>query len=139
MLMNIDFLNDGAPECPMIRIYGSDTRQFLELFDSISELARGTNDDACLDDLDGFTSEGRCVVTLSTTEDVDSVGVFGSNERLVWRLTRDMWGVVAGLIKPFSTGSVGIRHQWLMGREARYGLEASNISVLLTNSENGHW
>jgi hypothetical protein len=54
-------------------------------------------------------------------------------------LTPASWETVADLTEPFSESHEGFHHQWLCGREARFDLDVSEISVLISDSKEGQW
>jgi hypothetical protein len=136
--VKVEYLENGSPDCPLIRIYGTDKAEFSALRDVSRQLAGGKGTALSVNDTPGFYSVGGCeleMVSSSRDAGVKQVG----KARFIWELTPSSWSVVAGLIEPFTRDLTGEGHQWLSGKEARYGLAIGVIAVLISNSPQGRW
>jgi hypothetical protein len=112
--MNMEFLKNGAPECPLVRLYEFNLSEAQFLRRISLQLARGRTPRVLLHKEQGIHAIGGCQLSLNQGE--KDLGVFetGSLE-FAWALTGGGWLSVSGLIRPFSrAGSVG--YQWLCNR-----------------------
>jgi hypothetical protein len=134
--MRIEFLEEGSEDCPLIRIFGTDQAEFGALLGTFTKLSGALGQSSDLHRLPNFQSD--CLLTaISTSEDR---GVERTDTKsFVWSLTPAKWLVVEGLTEPFSETSLRDAHQWLSGREARFGLNTSGVSVVLSSSADGRW
>jgi hypothetical protein len=136
--MRIDVIEQGAAECPLIRIFGRDESGILELRDAIRSLRVGTVDKVAIHELPAYQA-GSTTSLFASVAKVDA-GVRKLNSLgYAWTVTPKTWAIVEDLIDgvlPLTEKDV---HQWLAGGEARYGLEESAIAVLLSVSEKGVW
>ena len=92
-----------------------------------------------LHELPGFESVENCGLHLRLDDCNAGVHQIGNANEFEWLLTRDSWDTICGLLEPFCVSKAQSRHQWLSGREARYGLDTSTIAVLVSSDENGRW
>src|SRR5215475_9925952 len=129
--MHIEFLEEGAEDCPLIRIFGTRPQEFADLLHVFSKLSGGLRE-VEVHKIPGVQSD--CSLrAISASEDKGVERVAGND--FVWSLTPAKWLVVEGLTEPFTESSLSGAHQWLSGPEARFGLNISNISVVLSFSE----
>jgi hypothetical protein len=135
--MKIEYLADGSADCPLIRIYGDDPIPVQGLHSAILRLALGRGDTVVVQKLPGFQPVHRCALVLSTGA---QEGIVQSTEgEFFWSLQSARWTLVAGLVEPFCVPAPAHSHQWLCGKEARYGLDVCRIGVVLTNNPDGSW
>ena len=99
--MKIDFLKDGSPDCPLIRIYGDERGTVSRLIHVFRELSSGAVQRAELHKLSGIEPVGGCTVTLVAHGRDEGVRQLGYGADFEWRLTPSSWEVVADLTEPF--------------------------------------
>jgi hypothetical protein len=110
--MRLEYLPDGAPECPLIRLFDFNPVEAAALGVTIAALAAGRVERvAALELPDVAVVDGCELVLLARGWDQSIVQV----GRAVFEcgFTPNTWNHVAGLIEPFAAGSGG--YQWLAG------------------------
>jgi hypothetical protein len=134
--MRIEYLLEGAAECPLVRLFGTDLRAFVEL----REICRH------LGDYSGRTSKlvepNFDLVNLDefNLSNMGTKGVGRQGNAINWTLAQPDWHLVSMLIEPFVTSTVaGESFQWLAGAEAMEPLNSDGISILLSHSIDGSW
>jgi hypothetical protein len=137
--MKLEFLENGSPDCPLIRIYGTQPTDFASLLHALRPLAEADGRCCAIDEVSGFQPLDGCSLTAFSCS--QTAGVHRDDEalRFEWKLTPAKWLIVAGLVSPFAQGFLDGRHQWLSGREAAFGLELGEIGVVLSCSGDGRW
>ncbi|HKQ85923.1 MAG TPA: hypothetical protein VJS43_04040 [Candidatus Acidoferrales bacterium] len=124
--MKIEYLADGAPECPLIRLYDFDQVQARKLRGLIASMVAGERQSVALQDEKWAEPLAGCHLALCVGSRNNGVRQ-ASGLRFEWVLNLDGWSNVERLLKPFSESDTdGI--QWL---------NDSAIAVLI--SRNGHW
>ena len=137
--MKIEYLPKGSMDCPLIRIYYSETSAIRCFHRLIAKFCNGELKSAALHELPGFQLND-CLLCLTVGVEDQGVQQISSAPAFTWVLTPARWCRIAELIEPFTTAAPNIHiHQWLAGREARQGLERSPIAVVLSNSDDGRW
>jgi hypothetical protein len=112
--MKMEFLESGAPDCPLIRFYEFNSSEAQSLRRITLQLARGLTPSVPLHKEQGIQAMGGCKLTLSRGE-MDR-GAFETKPlEFAWVLTGSGWMSVSGLIRPFSSAGSG-RYQWLCDR-----------------------
>jgi hypothetical protein len=127
-MLTLDFLDDGSPDCPMLRISGSHPAAYQELRSGFESLHDKSAQRIAIDEPPAIAPAGGCrLVAVATTWDQ---GVVESQKTgsFEWRLTAEMWDNVAGLLEPFCAGEAR-GFQWLES--------AGDIPVLVTID--GRW
>lgn len=137
--MQIEFLETGSPDCPLIRLYGVERKYFTALHDEILRLAADSEGRCPVHEIPGFQAHSDCRLTLISSSKNEDVRRLGPGLDFAWRLSPANWSVVGGLLEPFCTDFSEGRYQWLAGGQARHGLDRPGISVLLSCSSDGHW
>ena len=137
--MNLDFLEEGSPDCPLIRIYGTDHDDHRRLIRAIAALAAGTVERLPIQELPGFGADPNFELILSIAANDEGVSRHGQSLHFIWALTSAKWHIVEGLARPLADCESAGAYQWLAGPEARYGLDVGSASVLLSNTHDGHW
>jgi hypothetical protein len=101
--MKIEYLEDGSPDCPLIRIYGSDGTGLRHLRAAIRDLISGAKDSIALHQLPGFEAVDGCELTLRVASTARQKGVHQQTGALdfEWALSLPDWDTVAELIPPF--------------------------------------
>jgi hypothetical protein len=125
--MKVDFLKEGADDCPMVRLYdfrGSDVEHLIETFEA---LASGTTQQASLEDVCPVESvDGTHLRFTRGERDRGVVKKGASDYELI--LAGPGWEQAADLAEPFCKPSSG--YQWLSP-------QAGKIQLLLSPS--GDW
>jgi hypothetical protein len=118
--MTLDYLPDGSPDCPLIRLYDFTPAEAERLRAVLAELAAGTAERVDVHRLPFVESVGGCRLTLiAQTWDAGVVRRAGPAE-FDCGFRPDSWGNAAGLVEPFATGAHGF--QWLAGTPGEFGL-----------------
>jgi hypothetical protein len=135
--MKIEYLAEGAPDCPLIRIFDASIAEFSAVHAGVFELANGTASTTELHKASGVQLINLSELTLMTSRDTEGVQEKYLGQ-FYWLFPQEKWKIVAGLIEPFTKQTSGPPiHQWLCGRRALLGLNASQTSVLI--SQSGQW
>jgi len=137
--MRVEYLHEGSPNCPLLRFYGNNLLDFSTLGRCFKELGSGTLQHVGIHDLPGFEAIGRCTLTARVGQKNKGVSQVGPGQDFEWVLTREGWETVGELTEPFLELRKVHMHQWFAGKDAKFGLEDSRISILLSNSEAGQW
>lgn len=139
--MKMEYIQDGSSDCPLIRIFGTEPQGFSQLVRLFRELSSDTVLHVAVHKLPDFETVGGCTLTVAVGQRDEGVRQLGSGQDFEWVLTPSRWETVADLTEPFSISKPRDSHihQWLAGKEARFGLDDSEISVLISNSKDGRW
>ncbi len=128
--MILEYLHDGALDCPLIRLYGNEPETLLQLEAQILRLASG--EIPCLVAHQLPYVHGVNDIHLVLLRGSVDQGVAGdsAHQAFQWTLTSEAWNAVIERIQalraPFEEG-----HQWLD--------ETSDISVLCSRYADGKW
>ena len=126
--MKLEFMADGSPECPLIRLYAFDQSAVLQLRDLVNLLAAGKETSASLHKQPWIESVDGCELELSLGQrDRGVLEVDPSRFECV--LSCEGWADIAGLLEPFSESDGPELYQWLN--------EKGKISLLISSS--GRW
>lgn len=120
--MKLEFLSDGSPDCPLIRLYAFTSAEARELHDIVLELATG-GAAAEVHRLPFVEPIDNCRLTLQVTPWDQGLVRRTESSEFTCGLTTDTWDNVASLVEPFVEGSRGF--QWLAGGEAALLLSSS--------------
>jgi hypothetical protein len=139
--MRLEYLEDGSPDCPLIRIYGCDQGAMVTLHEAICDLAAGTTSKVEVVKLPGLRAVRGCTLALIPASRFRPEGIRQRSDTLdfEWALPIPTWEIVAGLIEPFLKRSEHRHHQWLYGEEAIPPLNHGEVAVLLSEHEDGRW
>ena len=136
--VQIEFLETGSADCPLVRIYGTEADEFAALLDVLRNVATAEDKSTTLHDLPRFNAVSGCQLRIAASS--QDIGVRqGVGMDFGWTMTPPKWLLVAGLVEPFASSPKIGEFQWLAGPEARYGLNIGTIGVLLSFSKNGRW
>ncbi len=127
--MKMEFLADGAPECPLLRLYDFDTKQAGQLQSLLSSLADGTQNEKSLQEALSAEAVEDCRLVLQVADKDQGIVWNAQADTFFCRLRCSSWESVAELVWPFCVSSVAGTFQWLN--------ETSRIRWLL--SPNGLW
>jgi hypothetical protein len=136
--MKIEYLEKGSPDCPLIRLFGTDSSEFRALHEAFLRLASGAVKTCELQKIAGLRAVSDCTHILEASARNEGVSQSIANE-FRWKLTREMWRIAAGLTEPFVSDPQADAFQWLGGPEARHGLDVGGIAVLTSHSADGRW
>ena len=127
--MKLEYIADGSPYCPLIRLYEFTDIETPGLRTKIAELAQGSSISIALHDLNFVTPIGDCELILIVADDDQGILASDSDSLFMCMLSQETWEQIAGLIESFSKSGGLSGYQWLD--------ETSDISLLL--SPNGTW
>jgi hypothetical protein len=126
--MKLDYLIDGSPDCPLIRLYDftpSEARQFLT---AVTGLASGAEKRVEVHRLPFVEAIKGCRLVLILRQWDQAIIRGGVPTEFECGFTAGTWDNIAGLIEPFAESAGGF--QWLAGGPGE-------ASLLL--SESGQW
>ena len=132
--MKIEYLADGSPDCPLIRIFDFDAVQVELLINQFSYLANGQAGSITFHELPYIESVNNCKLTARVGplrlngEAVVAILPNGVNNSFHWQIEKENWAKVCDLIAPFLIHKPNT-YQWLT--------DDMGIQVLL--SQNGLW
>ncbi len=127
--MNIEYLEKGSDDCPIIRVYGNEPDSVKLLMKCIADLVNGTVKTKCINDIKGFKSVSGCKFNIEVSSLQKGVIKTGSNS-FVCQLTKVGWQESYELLEPLSEESK-TGYQWIN--------ESSEISFLVSRYANGQW
>jgi hypothetical protein len=137
--MELEFLKEGSPDCPLIRIYGIDQAEFSSFHGAVQQLTDAAGKKCSVQEIPGFHAVDDCALTMISVSSNAGVRQIGKALRFEWALTPAKWSIVAGLVEPFAFDLMVGTHQWLSGKEAHFGLDLGTISLLVAGSADGRW
>jgi hypothetical protein len=128
--MRVEFLEEGAPDCPLIRIYGTNRKDFASFRRLIPDTTVAIGAGTSTAEMSDWIAVGNCTLELEVAR--QDFGVRRSSDpwRFYWMLTPQGWSTVAELVEPFLKDTTAGRNQWL---------DVGSISVLLSFSQEGSW
>ena len=127
--MKIEFLADGSPDCPLIRLYDYDTQQIYRMYALLLDLAVGRVNNVSLQKALPEEAVAGSDLVLQATDEDQGIVRDSTQGRFFCRLGYSSWQSVAERVLPFHSESSAETYQWLD--------ETSPISWLL--SSNGLW
>ena len=128
--MKIEYLPAGAPECLLIRTFGTEPGDFRLFLSAVRELATGMTERIALNSSAGFKGPDGCRLDLVLGGSDEAPAAMGQG--WVWQLTKASWATVAMLVSPIAASPrIGV-FQWLTDR-------IDGPAVLLSCSEDGSW
>ena len=111
--MKLEWLPDGSPDCPIIRLYDF-TKEEVALFRAaVQGLAKGLTERFELHCQEYLQPVGDCRLTLRVRRWNQAIVKVGEPADFECGLTTDGWDAMAGEIEPFTHGASG--YQWLAG------------------------
>lgn len=125
--MRLEFLTDGSPDCPLIRVFDFTSAEAVRMGKVVADLATGRAERIEVHQLPGVIPKGGCELVLCVRGWDQGVVRIGPTS-FECGLTVGTWDNVAGLVEPFMTDASG--YQWL----AR---QSGGMSLLLSPS--GQW
>jgi hypothetical protein len=127
--VNIEYLEGGTEDYPLIRIYGDEPDSVKLLMASISDLVNGKIKQKCINDINGFNSINDCQFSIEVSSKQEGVIKTNSNS-FKCLLPKDDWQTAYMLLEPLSK-KAQVGYQWID--------ETSNISFLVSLYEDGQW
>jgi hypothetical protein len=124
-MMLLEYLSDGSPDCPLIRLYQFTTEEVVELRSAVVELAIEQTREIAVHELPYVKALAGCQLTLCVSSFDQSVLQVDACS-FECRFTEETWANIAFLIESFAKGNVG--SQWM----------ADNTPALLL-SWTGEW
>src|SRR4051812_16976232 len=110
--MRIEFLESGAPECPLMRLFDLSADDVEDLVDVFDRLATGATEYSDLTTLPWIASEADCKLLLRRgRKDIGTTRAATPNA-FVCELTREGWAIARELAEPLREPKPGM-FQWL--------------------------
>ncbi len=111
--MKLEYVREGAPECPLIRLFDFTVEEVEQLREIINQLALGKRQRIEIHNLSWIESIGNCRLTFFMQSwDQGVVKKKGNDENnFECGFTTATWDNIEGLVEPFINGSGGF--QWL--------------------------
>lgn len=126
--MKIEFLPEGAEDCPLIRLFDFGPLEAKRLVGIFSQLADGSLHSVVLNEIPGFEPVAGCCLVLRVGE--TNQGILAKDSGCFeCLLEKSQWEQLVGLTEPFCSNSTREHFQWLD--------ETSPISLLI--SPTGRW
>lgn len=125
--MKLEFVREGSPDCPLLRLYDFDPAEARQLQHAVLRLVRQSDEMIALHQQPGIQPVAGCELTLLRADNVQGVRETAPG-KFEWLYSIDGWLEIAGLIQPFCQDDA-VGFQWL----SRIG----KIAVLL--SRDGSW
>lgn len=128
--MKLEYLADGSPDCPVIRLYDFTPAEAGQLLTALTVLASGADERVEVHGLPFVEPIGDCrLAFVRRSRDQAVIRRPGPCE-FECGFTAGTWENVAGLVEPFTEGVRGF--QWLAG-------VPGEAAVLLSASASGEW
>ncbi len=111
--MNLEFIPDGSPDCPLIMMSWSVPEEAEQLRQELRRLASSSETTAALHSLPFIAPvEGYELLAHAAKEDVGARLLENSDNRFTWSLTPQSWQDVVDLLHPMTLPSSS-GYQWL--------------------------
>ncbi|SRR6266568_359779 len=110
--MKLDYLADGSPDCPLLRLYDFTSIEADKFLAAVSSLALGTAERVEVHRLPFVEAVGACSLALVRRSWDQAVVRLGPST-FECGLTSRTWDNVGFLVEPFAAGAGGF--QWLAG------------------------
>jgi hypothetical protein len=128
MCMRLEYLANGSPDCPLIRLYDFTRDEARSLRRIFYSLANGTLKSVALEQESFVVPLGECQLVLAAQGQDAGICANGPTS-FECRLTEFAWDTVAGLTDPFCDSEMAGGHQWLT--------TAGQVGLLI--SRDGKW
>jgi hypothetical protein len=109
--VKLEYLPDGSPDCPLIRLYEFTTTEVQTLLTAVQALAEGSAEKIAVHELPGVEPVDGCRLTLRVNKWDQAVLRIANPAEFECAFRPITWDNVAGLIEPFVDGHRGF--QWL--------------------------
>jgi hypothetical protein len=127
--MKLDFLPDGSPDCPLVRLYDLAPGDASRLHDALTGLADGTLKSVPLQEWPQVEAVNNCSLALQVADRDEGIVAAEGERAFRCLLRRPSWQSVSELVSPFCSEARSRGYQWLD--------ETSSVSWLL--STDGQW
>jgi hypothetical protein len=127
-VMRLEFLPDGSPDCPLLRLYHFTPAEARQLHGNLAALVTGTAESVAVHNLPFVEAFADTQLTCRATTWDQSLTRDASTGEFECGFTPETWDNISGLIEPFMRGAAG--YQWL-------ATVPSEVGLLL--SVDGHW
>jgi len=135
--MIVEYIKEGHVDCPLIRIYGNDLRDFVEFREVTRFLGEESGRSMNLTSRPGISAKNISDIHM-TSSDRNCLTITG--DAVEWSLNRSEWHLLSLLTQGLIDLPEHIAgHQWLAGPNASPPLDFGEISVVLSKSELGIW
>lgn len=124
-IIKIEYIKEGSPECPLIRIYGKEPESCQILRKSVLQLSKKQIKTVTVHLLPIFTGVDGCELYFELGENIGILETGNNKFRCI--LNETNWINVEGLLEPFCRTTNG--YQWLY--------DLGNIKLLF--STDGNW
>jgi hypothetical protein len=111
--VNLEYLRDGSPDCPLIRLYGFTKQEANQVLHAIELLATGSAPFVDVHELPCVESIGDCRLRLLIRTWDQGIMLKARPAAFECGFTSTTWDNVAGLVEPFAQEADGF--QWLAG------------------------
>jgi hypothetical protein len=128
--MKLEYLADGSPDCPLIRLYDFTQVEAGRLLDVLTDLAADRCEQVPVHKLPWVQPLGDCHLTFRVGSWDQAVVRKAGILDFACGFTNGTWDNVAALVEPFAGGAGGF--QWLAG-------VPGETALLLTSSTSGQW
>lgn len=137
--MKLQFLQSGAVDMAVIRLYGADVEPLHELYRAIEKLSAHDGERVQVHALAGVESIDNCQLTLESVQRRPRSLVVqrGTSADFVARATCEDWITIHELLEPLLQPGPGF--QWLLGRDARGLISESAVAFLVSTYADGRW
>lgn len=125
--MKLEFIQDGSPDCPLIRLFDYKIEEVVQLRREILRLVSGELKSLNLRRLDFIEPVADCRLRLEIGTTNKGTEPVGDGNEFVCELTAEYFDGIIELLDPFADGSSG--YQWLD--------ETGSVSLLI--SRDGLW
>lgn len=128
--MKIEYLLEGSPDCPLVRLFSAESPQLHDLLSVFADLAGGRSQTVELLDIPGFEGVNLSGFRLRSSGKAEGVTMKGS--QCIWSESPERWDDIYNLLVPFAnpSSSASGRYQWL-----RQG----KLRILFCDSHEGCW
>lgn len=125
--MKIEFLRNGSPDCPLIRLFDFTHGQASQLQQVILGLLSSVSSVA-IQELAFVESIENCRPTFEVGRQDDGIMRIAGTQEFICRMMLKTWEDIATLLEPFVIGDCG--YQWLIRHQG-------DANLLLSTT--GHW
>ena len=99
--MKLEYLPDGSPDCPLIRLYNFSVSEATALRAKVAGLGEGSSDSVAVHELPFVMAIDDCQLDLVAVDRDQDVVTADSARRFACVLTQASWEGIVGLMGPF--------------------------------------
>ena len=138
-MLYVDFMETGAPECPFLRIYGTDQSALQRLQQFFEDLGSGLRSRLDLHDHCSLEFQADLKLSCMVTQGARGVTRLPGTLWFTWSLDQSEWNDLSELIAPLLGSGQTEQYQWLAEPTLTSRDAYSGIPVLLSVSNAGVW